>query len=58
MTLIGKQHGYEVWTHYDHTAGVFEMFASKEGSDWIGCADTLSDARQFAKIWLAEQVEG
>ena len=58
MTRIAEQHGYEVWVHYDHTAEVYEMFASEEGSDYIGCADTLSEARQFlfASLLLADQL--
>jgi hypothetical protein len=32
------------------------MFASEEGSDYIGCSDTLTDAQAYAKNWIAERV--
>jgi hypothetical protein len=56
MRRIAKARNCEVWVRYDRTAGVYEMFASEEGSDYIGCSDTLTDAQAYAKNWIAERV--
>jgi hypothetical protein len=55
MTKILAKHGYEVWMSYDHTAGVYELFASSEGSDYIGCADTRQEALKIANNWIRER---
>lgn len=57
-TKIAARDGYEVWAQYDETAAVIELFASEEMSDYIGCADTLPQARALARAWIAERREG
>ena len=44
----------EVWAQFDDTAEVYELFASKDGDDYIGCADTLTEARLVAQEWFSE----
>ena len=48
--------GFEVWAHYDHTAEVYELFASEDAIDYVGCADTLAEARQIGRNWVAQRV--
>jgi hypothetical protein len=43
--------GREAWVKFDQDAEVYELFASKEADDYIGCADTLEEARQVAREW-------
>lgn len=43
-----KRFGGEVWAQFDDSASVFELFASDEGNDYLGCCDTLDECRQFA----------
>lgn len=51
MTLIYKFHnGREIWAHFDKSAEVYELFASEDGSDYLGCADTLTEARKLALV--------
>lgn len=46
--------GREVWAIWDATAEVWELFASPEGDDYIGCADTIPEAQQVAREWFNE----
>ena len=41
--------GREVWAIWGATAEVWELFASKEGDDYIGCADTMPEAKKVAR---------
>lgn len=43
--------GREVWVKFDKGAEVYELFASEAGDDYIGCADTLTEARRVARDW-------
>lgn len=52
MTKIASRNGYEVFAKYDRTAGVYELFASDTGQDYIGCADSLSECRAIANEWI------
>jgi len=56
MKLLTKHTdlGREVWVHHDQTAEVYELFASADGDDYIGCADTLAEARQVAREWFED----
>lgn len=51
----GVPAGYEVWRVFDDTAGVFELFASADCDDYIGCADTPGEAVQLAARWVRER---
>lgn len=50
--------GYEVWVNFDPTAEVFEAFASETGEDYLGCFDTMIEAKAYAKVWIKENREG
>lgn len=51
MTLIYKYHnGREIWARWDKEAKIYELFASNDGSDYLGCADTLTEARKLALV--------
>lgn len=47
--------GLEVWAKWSNTAEVYELFASEAADDYIGCVDTLAEARRFAKDSFAEE---
>jgi len=42
-------------THFDVTAEVYEVYADKDCDSYLGCADTLREARQIALDWLNEE---
>jgi hypothetical protein len=44
----------EVWAQFDPTAEVWELFASKECDDYLGCADTLTEAKAVAREWFED----
>jgi hypothetical protein len=52
-----KDLGYEVWVHFDKTAEIYELFTDDEGVGYIGCADTLTDARKVASAFFEEQMQ-
>lgn len=56
MIKIADRNGYEVWMAYDNTAEVYELFASEDGTDYIGCSDTKQEAKRFAKEWIDEHI--
>lgn len=51
-----KDLGLEVWVKWDSSAEVYELFASENGDDYIGCADTSLEARKVAKEWFEENM--
>jgi hypothetical protein len=46
--------GREAWIKWDEGAELYELFASENGDDYIGCADTVSEARTVAAHWFNE----
>lgn len=56
MKLLTKHTdlGREVWINFDKSAEVYELFASEDGDDYIGCADTVAEARKVASQWFEE----
>lgn len=52
--MESKDLGRGVWVKWDSSADVYELFTSEEARECIGCADTLSEAREVAKEWLLE----
>ncbi|MFC4484291.1 hypothetical protein [Cupriavidus campinensis] len=48
--------GREVWAKWDEEAGIYELFLSQEADDYVGCADSVADARKvardLAKEWM------
>ena len=49
-----KDLGRAVWIKLDETAEIYELFASESGDDYIGCADTVNEARAVARDWFYE----
>lgn len=49
-----KDLGREVWAKFDDSAEVYELFASDDGSDYIGCADTKAEALSVAREHFAD----
>ena len=56
MTKIFSSRHYEVWAKFDPTAKVYELFASRDATDYIGCADTKAEALKVAKRWVDENL--
>jgi len=48
MRLIYRTPRAEYWVQWDGQAGVWEMFASPEGDDYLGAFDTPAQARAYA----------
>lgn len=57
IKLIYRYRSCEVWARYDPTADLYELFASSDADDPIGEADTITDAKKFAKQYCLEQYE-
>ncbi len=43
-----------VYGRFDQTAKVWELFSSPYPEDYIGCADTLDEARQIARARFSD----
>lgn len=54
MVKVFTKSGYEIWTKHDRLADVWEIFLSEDGDDYIGCADSLREAREMGKAWIKE----
>jgi len=54
MRLFEKTDRDEFWINYDHTAGVYEIFKSQDGSDFIGDADTIQDVKATIRAYQVE----
>jgi hypothetical protein len=56
IRLLVRHHDLsrEVWIKWDESAMLYELFASENGDDYIGCADTVSEARAVAADWFNE----
>ena len=55
--LIYRYRAYEIWVEYDREADLYSIFCSDDENDWIGEADTLVDAKKFAKEYCQEQYQ-
>jgi hypothetical protein len=51
MSKIYEANGREFWIAFDSTARVYEMFASRDADDYLGCFDTVQEAVAYAKAW-------
>jgi hypothetical protein len=51
------ERGYEVWSVYDEGAEVFELFASEDCNDYVGCATSRQEAMKAAREWIAERAD-
>jgi hypothetical protein len=49
MRLIHVTPRGEYWAAFDRSAGVWELFRSKEGSDYLGCFDSIAEALAYAQ---------
>lgn len=56
MRKIVAKHGYEVWAKWDNTAEIYELFNDREGSAYIGCADTIEEAIPVGLWFIDEQL--
>lgn len=54
MRLFKKISGHEFWIQYDRSAKVYEIFKSRDGSDYIGNADSLDDVLKVCQQYVAE----
>jgi len=43
-----------VWARWDEGSAVWELFASDTGGDYIGCADTIDEAKGIARDYFEE----
>lgn len=50
--------GLEAWIQYDHSAGIYEIFASEDGDDYIGCGDSIDECKKYAREWAEERMNG
>lgn len=41
--------GREVWAKWDEAAEIYELFLSQEADDYVGCANSVPDARKVAR---------
>ncbi len=48
--------GIEAWVRFDASAELYEVFASAECDDYIGCADTMREAHEVARQWFDERM--
>lgn len=55
MKKIYAKFGYEVWAKWEEDAELYELFNDDECSTYIGCADTLPEAINVAKLFIDEQ---
>lgn len=56
MFLLLDSDGYQIYCNYDATAQVYELYLDSKGVTWIGCEDSLEDARILAKGFIMEEV--
>jgi len=56
MFLLLDLDGYQIYCSYDDVAWVYEIYSDANGSTWIGCADSIADARIIAKGYIMEEV--
>jgi hypothetical protein len=52
--FVLRVNGREVWSLWDPTAETYELFAEPECKTFVGCADTIHEARSIASDWLME----
>ena len=55
LIATDKTQGLEAWALFDEIAGVYEIFASADGDDYIGCCDTRAECVIVAREWFAER---
>jgi len=55
MRLFPKDKNNECVAVFDADAQVFEIFADKDCDSYIGCADTLVEAKEISRNWIAEE---
>lgn len=56
MKKILATKGYEVFTQYDQTADLIEIFADSTGETYIGCCDTDAEALIIGNEWILESL--
>lgn len=46
--------GWCVYGKWDEGAEVYDLFADLNGAEWVGCADTLDEAKSIARGYFQE----
>jgi hypothetical protein len=46
--------GVEAWARWDADCQVWEVCAKENGEGYFGCADTIREAKTFAREWFEE----
>lgn len=55
MRLFPKDKNNECVAVFDADAQVFEIFTEKDCSSYIGCADTVNEAKAISQDWVMER---
>lgn len=45
---------YNFYLRFDDQAEVFELFLDSEGETYIGCFDTVEEAKRYTRQWMEE----
>jgi hypothetical protein len=45
----------EAWAEYDPDMELWLIYASKDGTDYIGAADNIDEARAVAREWFEDR---
>lgn len=54
MQLVVKRGSMEVWAEKSRKDDVYELFADKDGIDFIGTASSINEAKRIARRWIDE----
>ena len=55
LIATDKAQNLEAWAMFDEIAGVYEIFASANGDDYMGTCDTIAQCKLFARDYFADQ---
>jgi putative methionine-R-sulfoxide reductase with GAF domain len=55
MRLFPKDKNNQCVAVFDADAQVFEIFTEKDCSSYIGCADTVNEAKAISQDWVIER---
>lgn len=55
LIAVDRKQGLEAWQTWDESGGVFELWASSNCDDYIGCADTRAEALKLAHWWFSDR---
>jgi len=55
MRLFPRDSRNKTVAVFDASAQVFEIFADKDCDSYIGCADTIAEAKEISRNWITEE---